>query len=67
MVQLASQGLFLDGNCVYMQKMLGGPVHCIHEEESKRLTPIAKYRVMAMDPKYAAVKGSRDPEIRCLT
>lgn len=31
-----------------------------------RLTPTAKYRVSAMEPKYAAVKGSRGPETRCL-
>lgn len=31
-----------------------------------RRTFIAKNKVSAMELKYAAVKGSRDPEIRCL-
>ncbi|EAU36004.1 conserved hypothetical protein [Aspergillus terreus NIH2624] len=30
-----------------------------------RLTPIAKYSVSAIEPKYAAVKGRRGPETRC--
>ncbi len=30
-----------------------------------KLTLMAKTRVIVMDPKYAAVKGSRGPEIRC--
>ena len=29
------------------------------------LTPTAKYNVKAIEPKYAAVKGSRGPETRC--
>ena len=34
--------------------------------EGVRRTLIAKNKVSAMEPKYAAVKGSRGPEIRCL-
>lgn len=30
-----------------------------------KLTLMAKTRVIVMDPKYAAVNGSRGPEIRC--
>lgn len=32
----------------------------------RELTPTAKYSVSAIDPKYAAVNGSRGPENRCL-
>lgn len=32
-----------------------------------RLTPSEKYSVSAMVPKYAAVNGSRGPEVRCCT
>ena len=35
-------------------------------EERCLLTPIEKYRVSAIDPKYAAVKGSLGPETRCI-
>jgi hypothetical protein len=34
--------------------------------KSRVRTPIAKYKVSAIDPKYAAVKGSRGPETKCL-
>ena len=34
-------------------------------EHQGPLTPIAKYRVNAMDPKYTAVKGRRGVETRC--
>jgi hypothetical protein len=30
-------------------------------------TPIEKYNVNAIDPRYAAVKGKRGPERRCIT
>ena len=30
-----------------------------------RLTPIAKYSVKAIDPRYMAVNGSRGPDVRC--
>jgi hypothetical protein len=39
-----------------LQKKRGKKVH----------TPIAKYNVSAIDPKYAAVNGSRGPETKCL-
>lgn len=38
----------------------------VAENREKVLTPMAKYNVSAIDPKYAAVKGSRGPETRCL-
>ena len=41
-------------------------INQIAENREKVLTPIAKYNVSAIDPKYAAVKGSRGPETRCL-
>ena len=34
--------------------------------DGRRRTLMAKNNVSAMEPKYAAVKGSRGPEIRCL-
>lgn len=34
--------------------------------DRRRRTLMAKNNVSAMEPKYAAVKGSRGPEIRCL-
>jgi hypothetical protein len=33
----------------------------------EQLTPMEKYRVKAIDPKYAAVKGKREAEKRCCT
>lgn len=34
---------------------------------AKQLTPMAENNVIPIEPKYAAVKGSRGSEIRCLT
>jgi len=34
-------------------------------EHKGSLTPTAKYRVIAIDPKYTAVKGRRGVETRC--
>lgn len=33
----------------------------------EKLTPMEKYSVKAIEPKYAAVKGSRGPESKCWT
>ena len=36
------------------------------ERNGERRTLMAKNKVNPIEPKYAAVKGSRGPEIRCL-